>query len=178
MLEILRRRAIASISLKKISGVVSYNISRIRQTTMATKELILVTGGSGFLGSHCIVAALREGYRVRTTVRSLKRSDDVRKMLQAGGVSEDQAKSVEFHAADLTSDDGWEEACKDCKYVLHVASPFPASVPKNPDELIVPAKAGTLRALKAAKAAGTVKRVVVTSSFAAIGKPMLQSLQY
>ena len=67
------------------------------------------------------------------------------------------------------SDDGWAEACEGCNYVLHVASPFPAGDPKNEDDLIVPAREGTLRALRAAKAAGTVKRVVVTSSFAAIG---------
>lgn len=137
---------------------------------MASKELVLVTGGSGFVGSHCIVAALREGYNVRTTVRSLKKADDVRKMLQAGGVTEGQSNSVEFFAADLNSDDGWPEACRGCAYVLHVASPFPPGAPKHPDDLIVPAREGTLRALRAAKTAGTVKRVVVTSSFAAIGR--------
>ena len=137
---------------------------------MASKQVVLVTGGSGFVGSHCIVAALRGGYSVRTTVRSLKKADEVRKMLPAGGVTEDQANSVKFYEADLTSDDGWPEASKDCAYVLHVASPFPSGVPKHPDDLIVPAREGTLRALRAAKAAGTVKRVVITSSMAAIGK--------
>ena len=141
---------------------------QLRPYMMASR--VLVTGGSGFLGSHCILAALREGYQVRTTVRSLKRADDVRKMLQVGGAKEEQIKGVEFCAADLTSDDGWPEACKECKYVLHVASPFPPGVPKNADDLIVPAREGTLRALRAAKAAGSVERVVVTSSFAALGK--------
>ena len=137
---------------------------------MAPNQLVLVTGGSGFVGSHSIIALLREGYRVRTTLRSLKRADEVRNMLQAGGVTEEQAKSVEIRVADLGSDDGWSEACKDCEYILHVASPLPTSVPKNPDDLIIPARDGVLRVLKAAKAAGTVKRVVMTSSEAAIGK--------
>ncbi|KAK4547884.1 hypothetical protein LTR36_010603 [Oleoguttula mirabilis] len=136
---------------------------------MASSQLVLVTGGSGFVGSHCIVLLLERGYRVRTTVRSLSRADDVREMLRVGGVTEDQVNSVEFAAAELMSDEGWGAACKDCDFVLHVASPFPALAPKNEDELIVPAREGTLRALRAAKAAGTVKRVVVTSSFAAIG---------
>jgi nucleoside-diphosphate-sugar epimerase len=135
---------------------------------MTSQELVLVTGGSGFVGAHCIVAALKQGYRVRTTIRSLKREDEVREMLRVGGVTDEQAKSVEFVAADLTKDEGWNEACQNCSYVLHVASPFPAEVPKHADELIVPARDGTLRVLEAAKAAGTVKRVVVTSSLAAI----------
>jgi len=75
---------------------------------------------------------------------------------------------MQFFEADLLKDDGWTEACAGCTYVLHVASPFPSNVPKDENELIAPAKEGTLRALRAAKAAGTVKRVVVTSSVAAI----------
>lgn len=134
------------------------------------QELVLVTGGSGFVGAHCILALLRQNYRVRTTLRSLKRTDEVRDLLRAGGADEVQVEGVEFAAADLSKDDGWREACRDCTYVLHVASPFPLGVPKHPDELIVPAREGTLRVLRAAKEAGTVKRVVVTSSFAAIGE--------
>ena len=90
-------------------------------------------------------------------------------MLEAGGASPEKVQSVEFVAADLSSDDGWQDATEACIYVLHVASPFPAADPKDENELIVPAREGTLRALRAAKAAGTVKRVVVTSSYAAIG---------
>lgn len=97
-------------------------------------DLVLITGGSGFLGSYCILQALHEGYRVRTTVRSLKRSQEVRDMLRAGGADEKAVEGVEFCEANLTSDEGWSEACKDCSYVLHVASPFPMKVPKDPDE--------------------------------------------
>ncbi|KAK0259890.1 hypothetical protein LTR35_018048 [Friedmanniomyces endolithicus] len=136
---------------------------------MSTNELVLVTGGSGFLASHCIVQLLEKGYRVRTTVRRLARADEVRRVLRVGGVSEEQANGVSFCAADLERDEGWPEACQDCTYVLHVASLFPLSAPKHEDDLIIPAREGTLRALRAAKTAGTVKRVVVTSSFAAIG---------
>lgn len=85
---------------------------------MATQELVLVTGGSGFIGSWCVLYALQRGYRVRTTVRSLKRADEVRQMLINGGATQQQADSVEFVAADLTKDEGWPEACKDVTYVL------------------------------------------------------------
>ena len=129
-------------------------------------ELVLVTGGSGFIGAHCIVQLLSAGYRVRTTVRSLRREPEVRAMLQAGGAEPGEA--LASRAADLMSDAGWKEAVEGCNFVLHVASPFPLRVPKHEDELIVPAREGALRVLRAARDAG-VKRVVMTSSFAAIG---------
>jgi nucleoside-diphosphate-sugar epimerase len=129
-------------------------------------ELVLVTGGSGFVGAHCILQLMDAGYRVRTTVRSLGREADVRAMMKLGGADPDA--ELEFFAADLLSDDGWQAAVKGVDYVLHVASPFPASQPKNADDLIIPAREGALRVLRAARDA-KVKRVVLTSSFAAIG---------
>jgi len=129
-------------------------------------ELVLVTGGAGFIGTHCILQLLDAGYRVRTTVRSLKREGDVRGMLKAGGA--EPGDRLSFVAADLENDAGWAEALAGCAYVLHVASPFPSTIPKHEDELIVPAREGALRVLRAARDAG-VKRVVLTSSFAAIG---------
>jgi nucleoside-diphosphate-sugar epimerase len=132
-----------------------------------TGESVLVTGGSGFIGAHCVLQLLNAGYRVRTTVRSLTREDDVRAMLEAGGATRGEALS--FTAADLKSDAGWPEAVAGCEFVLHVASPFPAGAPKHEDELIVPARDGALRVLRAARRAGGVKRVVLTSSFAAVG---------
>jgi nucleoside-diphosphate-sugar epimerase len=131
-----------------------------------SNELVLVTGGSGFVGSHAIVQLLNAGYRVRTTVRKLSRASEVRALLTAAGAS--GADSIEFVAVDLTSDAGWAEAMDGCTYVLHVASPFPVQQPKDEDELIVPARDGALRALRFARDAG-VKRVVLTSSFAAVG---------
>jgi nucleoside-diphosphate-sugar epimerase len=127
---------------------------------------ILVTGGSGFIGSHSILQLLAAGHRVRTTVRSLKREGDVRAMLKEGGA--DPGDRLSFIAADLENDAGWSEAAAGCEYVLHVASPFPPNIPRHEDELVVPAREGALRVLRASREAG-VKRVVLTSSFAAIG---------
>ena len=131
-----------------------------------TDELVLVTGGSGFVGSHCIVALLDAGYVVRTTVRSLAREQEVRDMVAAGGAG--AGNRLQFVAADLTADAGWAEAVAGCTYVLHVASPFPLGVPQDENELIVPAREGALRVLRAAPAAN-VRRAVLTSSFAALG---------
>jgi nucleoside-diphosphate-sugar epimerase len=127
---------------------------------------VLVTGGSGFVGSHCILRLLAAGHSVRTTVRHLKREGDVRSMLKTGGA--EPGDRLSFFAADLESDAGWAEAVRGCDYVLHVASPIPPTVPKHENELIVPAREGALRVLRAAQQA-RVKRVVLTSSFAAIG---------
>ena len=127
---------------------------------------ILVTGGSGFIAAHTILQLLNAGYQVQTTVRDMKRESDVRAMLKHGGAR--PGERLGFFAADLQSDAGWASAVAGCDYVLHVASPFPANVPKHEDELIVPAREGTLRVLRASRDAG-VKRVVLTSSFAAIG---------
>ena len=123
---------------------------------------VLVTGGSGFIASHTILQLLAAGHQVRTTVRDLRRESEIRATLQC---NDDR---LAFFAADLEKDSGWREAIVGCEYVLHIASPFPAGAPKHEDELIVPAREGALRVLRAARDAG-VKRVVLTSSFAAIG---------
>lgn len=126
---------------------------------------VLVTGGSGFVGSHVILKLLTAGHEVRTTVRNLNRESAVRDMLKAGG--QEPGDRLSFFAADLESDTGWREGAAGCDYVMHVASPIPASAPKHEDELIVPAREGTLRVLRAAREAN-VKRVVLTSSCGAI----------
>jgi nucleoside-diphosphate-sugar epimerase len=127
-------------------------------------ETVMVTGGSGFLGGWCVVELLRRGYRVRTTVRDPSREPEVR---AAVGSEVDPEDRLAVLAADLRSDEHWQKAIDGCDYVLHVASPFPPSQPKDPDELIVPARDGTLRVLRAALDAD-VRRVVVTSSVAAV----------
>jgi nucleoside-diphosphate-sugar epimerase len=127
---------------------------------------VLVTGGSGFIGSHCILQLLAAGHDVRTTVRNPKREPDVRAMLKVGGA--EPGDRLTFFTADLERDGGWAEAVAGCDFVHHVASPFPPNVPKDENELIVPAREGSLRVLRAARDAA-VKRVVLTSSFAAIG---------
>ena len=126
-------------------------------------ETVLVTGGSGFIGSSCILDLLQGGYRVRTTVRSPEREAAVREMLGA-----ESAEALSFVTADLMADGGWGDAVSGCDFVLHVASPFPLGPPKHEDDLIVPAREGALRVLAAARDA-QVRRVVMTSSFAAVG---------
>ncbi len=127
---------------------------------------VLVTGGSGFIASHCIVHLLGAGHTVRTTVRSPGREAEVRAMLRVGGA--EPGAQLTFYAADLLQDEGWASATKGCEFVLHVASPFPARVPDDENEIIQPAVEGTIRVMRAARDAG-VRRLVLTSSFAAIG---------
>lgn len=129
-------------------------------------ERVLVTGGTGFLAAHCIVQLVRAGYRVRTTLRNGAGTQRLHAMLRDGGVA--NPADVDVVEADLTRDAGWPQAVAGTDFVLHVASPYPASPPRHEDELIVPARDGTLRVLRAAGDAG-VRRVVLTSSFAAIG---------
>jgi len=127
---------------------------------------VLVTGGSGFIGGWCIIGLLQQGHVVRTTVRDLAREDGVRKAL---GSVVDPGNRLSFHKANLTEDDGWEAAVEGCDYVLHVASPLGVAEPRDPNELIVPAREGAKRAITAAVNA-EVKRVVMTSSVAATSK--------
>jgi dihydroflavonol-4-reductase len=127
-------------------------------------DTVLVTGGSGYLGGWCIIELLKRGYGVKTTVRDLAREPQVREAVAA---EVDPGDRLSVLAAELGSDEGWPEAVAGCDYVLHVASPFPSKQPKDPDELIVPAREGALRVLRSALDAGA-KRVVLTSSVAAI----------
>jgi len=133
---------------------------------------VLVTGGTGFIAQHCILALLREGYRVHTTVRSLPREAEVRENLKAGGAQ--PGEMLAFFSADLGSDKGWAEAVQGCTYVIHCASSTPSGTYATDDEWIKPAVDGNLRVLRAARDAG-VKRFVLTSAFGAVGcghKPM------
>jgi dihydroflavonol-4-reductase len=126
---------------------------------------VLVTGGSGFIGVHTILQLLAAGHDVQTTVRHPDRNRDVLAMLRQGGAPSTEALS--FFTADLTQDAGWRDAVDGCDYVLHVASPLVTYVPDDENELIIPAREGTLRVLRAARAAA-VRRVVITSSMGAI----------
>ena len=129
------------------------------------KELsVLVTGASGFIATQTIFDLLEAGHRVRGSLRSLDKADDLRDALREQTPMADMLECVE---ADLTSDTGWEAAVDGCDVVLHMASPFPPVLPKRAEEIIEPARNGALRVLKAAAQKG-VKRVVMTSSAAAI----------
>src|ERR1700733_12993314 len=133
---------------------------------------VLVTGGSGYLGTQLIAALLRDGRRVRATVRSLEREGDVRAAVRRGDADDSRLEVV---TAGLTADEGWAAAAAGCEEVHHVASPMIQS--DDPDEVIVPARDGTLRVLRAARGAG-VRRVVLTSSFAAVGYTPKPSAEY
>jgi dihydroflavonol-4-reductase len=128
------------------------------------EHTVLVTGGSGFLGGWCVVELLRRGFRVRTTVRDPSREAEVRASLAS---EVDLGDRLSVFVADLKGHAGWQEATRGCDYVLHVASPFPPAQPKDPNELIIPARDGALRVLRAGLDAG-VRRVVLTSSTAAV----------
>lgn len=130
---------------------------------MTDKGAVLVTGGSGYIGSWCVIAALQQGYAVRTTVRDLAKAPQARAAIEK---MVDPGNRLSFHAANLTADEGWDEAVAGCEYVLHVASPIAVAQPKDPNELVIPARDGARRAVGAAIKAG-VKRVVLTSSVAA-----------
>ena len=131
-------------------------------------EKVLVTGASGFIAEHCIIELLKNGYSVKGSLRTMNREQEVRDAVK----TETDDTKLEFCKLDLLEDDGWEDAMWDCDYLMHVASPFVIEDPKDENELIKPAKEGTLRALNAAKKAG-IKRVVLTSSVAAVNSHMM-----
>ena len=124
------------------------------------KKKVLLTGISGYIGNHCAVELLKNGYSVRGSVRSLSKKE---KVIESISKEIDPKDNLEFCELDLLKDKGWDRAMEGCEFVLHVASPFIMIEPKDENEYIKPAVDGTLRALEAAKKAG-VKRVVLTSS--------------
>ena len=129
-------------------------------------ESVLVTGGTGFIAQYCILALLKAGYAVRTTMRSLAREAEVRAMLNEGGV--EAGERLSCVEADLKSDAGWATAVAGCTYVMHGASPTPSGSQTALEDWVRPAVDGQLRVLRAARDAGA-KRVVLTSAFGAIG---------
>jgi dihydroflavonol-4-reductase len=126
---------------------------------------VLVTGGSGFIGVHCIVQLLKAGHRVRATLRSLARVDEVRSVVREGGAEAGEA--LTFVVADLGADAGWRDAAEGCEFAIHPASPTPAVQARHDDDFLIPAREGVLRLLRASRDAG-VRRVVFTSAFGAV----------
>jgi dihydroflavonol-4-reductase len=149
------------------SGVlhVSWRLLKSERNGM-DETLVLVTGGTGFIAQHCMLALLNSGYRLRTTVRSLEREAEVRQQLRNGGV--EAGKRLSFVAADLGADQGWADAVAGCRFVLHGASPTPSGDQVREQDWVQPAVDGNLRVLRAARDAG-VRRVVLTSAFGAVG---------
>lgn len=130
---------------------------------MQDKDLVVVTGASGFIAQHTIKILLDKGYTVRGTVRDLGRIE----RLTASLAGQCDVTGLSFAKADLSDDDGWDTALAGAKYLLHMASPLPVEQPEDENELIIPARDGALRALKAAVAA-QVSRIVMTSSIASV----------
>lgn len=130
------------------------------------EKQVLVTGGTGFIAQHCMLALLAAGYRMRTTVRTLARKDEVLSNLRTGGA--EPGDRLSFVTTDLSADGGWTEAVTGCAYVVHGASPTPSGTYASEEEWIRPAVDGNLRVLRTARQAG-VKRVVLTSAFGAVG---------
>jgi len=133
-------------------------------------DTVAVTGATGFIAQHCILQLLEAGYQVRGTARSEGRTQEVADILAphlSAAARQRLGQDFNVVAANLMSDEGWDDAVKGCRFVLHVASPFPPENPKHEDDLIIPARDGALRVLRAAHSAN-VERVVMTSSVAAV----------
>ncbi|MEH6525056.1 MAG: NAD-dependent epimerase/dehydratase family protein [Sneathiella sp.] len=130
---------------------------------MQEKDLVVVTGASGFIAQHTIKILLEKGYAVRGTVRDLGRIERLTTSLAA----QCDVTNLSFAKVDLSDDEGWDTALGGAKYLLHMASPLPVEQPEDENDLIIPARDGALRALKAAVAA-QVSRIVMTSSIASV----------
>lgn len=126
-------------------------------------ERVLLTGITGYIGQHCAAELLRQGFEVVGTIRSWAKAEATQAALARAASLE----RLTFAEADLLSDEGWAEAAQGCRFVVHVASPFALAEPKDENELIAPAVAGTRRVVAAAQRAG-VKRLVLTSSTFAV----------
>jgi len=129
-------------------------------------EKVLVTGSTGFIGLHCIHQLIEKGYSVNGTLRSKSREEEVRSSLKEANLSD---ANLNLYECDLMSDDGWEKAIDGCDYVLHIASPFINGLPDHEDDLIKPALTGTQRILELSATNPQIKKIIITSSFAAVG---------
>lgn len=125
---------------------------------------ILVTGANGYIAKHIIADLYKNKYSVVGTLRNIKNSKDVQTDIE--NYLNDKI-DITFKQASLDSDTGWDDAVRGCDAIIHTASPFPIEYVKNEMDLILPAKEGTLRVLRAAKN-NSVNRIILTSSNAAV----------
>lgn len=129
------------------------------------EQLVLVTGGSGFIAIHIILQLLRKGFSVRTTIRNANKIEIIKEELINNGITD--LSKLSFVEADLAADKNWSKAVAGATYVIHVASPTPKLQFKNEAEMIRPAVAGVLRVFEASREAG-VKKIVMTSAYGAV----------
>ena len=134
---------------------------------------ILLTGISGWIAKHTAIELLNSGYEVLGTVRNKSLIEQTKETISKYA-SIDKLSFVEL---DLVKDDGWDEAAKGCKYIFHIASPFPMKVSRNRESLLPPAVDGTLRVLKAGVNAG-VEQIIKTSSIVAMFRKPNRSNPY
>ena len=135
---------------------------------MAEQDTVLVTGISGYIGAHVAQKLIEQGYRVRGTVRSLGKGQRILKAMGEHGVD---ISAIDLVQANLASDEGWKGAVAGCRFVQHIASPFPLDAPRDREALVPEARAGAMRVVEHALAAGA-ERVVMTSSMVAMmGRP-------
>ncbi|MDJ1505886.1 aldehyde reductase [Xanthocytophaga agilis] len=136
---------------------------------MTTNSKVLLTGITGFVGSHTAIQLLEKGYQVLGTLRDMKKAEAIKRAIS----KHTRTDNLRFVEADIQDPNIWRQIMADVDYVQHIASPFPKVMPKDENELIVPAKLGNIHILSAA-VSNNVKRVVITSSSAAItyGQPI------
>lgn len=131
---------------------------------MSEKTKVLLTGITGFVGSHTAIQLLNKGYHVLGTLRDMNRVDNIKSVIaqHTGNID-----NLEFSVADLLDTEVWNSLTKNIDYIHHIASPFPAQLPENEEDIIKPAKEGALNILRAA-VKNNVKRVIMTSSTTAM----------
>lgn len=128
---------------------------------------VLVTGGSGFVGSHLIKRLLERGHLVHATVR---RTADTAKVRPLWEMQEAHPDRLRLFEADLLSEGSFDEAMAGCRVVFHVASPFrmPEKIRDGRRDMVDPALLGTRNVLAAVERTPTVERLVLTSTVGAV----------
>ncbi|MFL2892215.1 MAG: NAD-dependent epimerase/dehydratase family protein [Candidatus Pelagibacter sp.] len=124
---------------------------------------VLLTGISGWIAKHTAIELLNAGYKVLGTIRNNNLVEQTKQTISKYTSTE----NLSFVELDLLKDDGWNEAAKGCRYIFHVASPFPMKVSSNRESLLPVAVDGTLRVLNAGLNAG-VEQIIKTSSIVAM----------